>query len=169
MNAAQALSGLQADFPPQLALLPFLVLLVLAFSSLIDALTGRVPTRLLVGAFLLALAALAYVQGWGQAGEKLLYAIGSFAVLKLGNELYWRLCGRDAIGMGDAQWTVLAVLTFGLKPVLWAWVFGAWIALLWLGGRWIAGFLCARLRGEGYVHFAPFLFFGLLAGLAFTS
>lgn len=74
------------------------------------------------------------------------------------NHLYYLLRKEDGLGMGDGKWTLLAVTAFGIKPSLFAWTFGAFLGLAWLGVR-------HALRGHSPepIHFAPFLFAGLLA------
>ena len=74
--------------------------------------------------------------------------------------------------MGDAKWTALAIAAFGFKPALWAWVVGAWLGLSWLALQAVFSLLRRLFDPSAQVrdfyerlHFAPFLFIGLLAGL----
>jgi hypothetical protein len=54
---------------------------------------------------------------------------------------------------------MLAVTGFGIVPTLFAWGAGACLAVL------VMGALLAARRPIARVHFAPFLFLGLLGGL----
>lgn len=154
---------LRTGFPPSVWCIPFFVLAMLAIASFHDARTGRVPDVVLgVGGFV-ALAGLAWGAGWMVAGARLVMALGSVVVLYMANNLYYRLNGHDAFGFGDAKWTGLAVAGFGWQPACWAWVWGAWLALLWLALRWLWRKVSPTYGGHFYVHFAPFLFLGLLA------
>jgi prepilin signal peptidase PulO-like enzyme (type II secretory pathway) len=106
------------------------------------------------------------------AAEHLLTGLGAAIVLWGANQLYYMAVKRDAFGMGDAKWTALAVAAFGFKPALWAWVIGAWLGLGWMAVKKIHSFarklVAAQASEENsgdYIHFAPFLFVGLLAGL----
>ncbi len=148
-----------AALPPEGWWLAALVFAALGVAAAIDAFTARVPDVLIfVG--------LAVV-----AGAQAHYVSGSFAAANMGmalavgvtiwgvNELWYKKFGHDALGMGDAKWSMLAVSCFGLALVALAWGAGACLALLWMaGGRLIR----RRVRR---VHFAPFLFTGLLIGL----
>ncbi|MFA6280203.1 MAG: prepilin peptidase [Bdellovibrionales bacterium] len=156
---------LKASYPDPLWFMPLLILLVLAWVSFVDARTGRVPDGPVVGMFLVALFSLAYVSGWHVAVVPFLYAVAAVVVLRLSNQLYFKLCNHDAFGFGDAKWTALAVLGFGVKPVAWAWVFAAWLALVWMGLRKLWARFSPTYAGHCYVHFAPFLFLGLLIAL----
>ena len=103
--------------------------------------------------------ALGFYVSWPTAAHNLGWALLVGFVIYGFNELWYRFLKRDAVGMGDAKWTVLAMSGFGLLPCLFAWGAGACIAILWMGGMRVAK------RPIGHVHFAPFLFVGLLAGV----
>ena len=149
-----------ADYGAASLLLGFAVWLILGRAAWVDARTGRVPDRLMLLGGVLALLAL------GLAAQAMPEGLRQFAftvstALLLGgaiwalNEIWFRLKGHDALGMGDAKWSMVAALLFGPVPVLWGW----WVAAL-LG----LGFLAvARLRGRrvARLHFAPFLFAAL--------
>ncbi len=93
------------------------------------------------------------------------------------NPIYYYAFKRDAYGMGDVKWTLLAIATFSINPRLSHGAGGVWLGLLWLGRQsWCVGRGgCMRgipekanlsvIRPRDHVHFAPFLFAGLLAGL----
>ncbi len=160
---------LKASYPQPLWFVPSLILLVLAWGAWVDARTGRVPDVPLGGMFLFALLSLAYYVGWLVAGQQFLYAAAAVAVLRLANYIYFRLANHDAFGFGDVKWTALAVLGFGLAPVAWAWVVASWFALVWLGVRKVWRQFSPTYAGHEYVHFAPFLFLGLLPVLFIFS
>jgi prepilin signal peptidase PulO-like enzyme (type II secretory pathway) len=151
-------------------LLPLGMLFVLGLTAAWDAWKGRVPDVPIILGLLLTVAIQGIYTEWSIAAEHLAFGLGVALVLWGLNQLYYTLMNMDAIGMGDAKWTALAVANFGWKPALFAWVIGAWLGLGWMGSKW----LWCRVRGlyiEGeentraYVHFTPFLFVGLLAGI----
>ncbi|NTU76384.1 MAG: hypothetical protein HGA90_00965 [Alphaproteobacteria bacterium] len=152
--------------PPSLDWLPLVMLLTLAGTALYDAFTGRVPDAPLFLGLLVTTAAIGLAADWPLAAERLTLGLGVAIGLWAVNQLYRFFFQRDALGMGDAKWSLLAVTVFGLLPVVYAWVVGAWLALIWLGGAKLARRLRQQDAQDGsYVHFAPFLFLGLLAGL----
>lgn len=136
-----------------------ITLLVLALAAVIDARTSRVPDPLVLGGIFFTTAAEGFSVEWPYAGQLLAMGFAAGFLLYLINEFYYRVMKRDAFGMGDAKWTVLAVSCFGPLPALIAWVLGAWLALGWMGALRLAK------RPIGRVHFAPFLFIGLCAGI----
>ncbi len=141
--------------------LPVVTLAILAVTALVDARTGRVPDAPILGGLVFVTALYGFTTDWPTAARHLEVGLGAMLGLYLLNQLYYRCRQRDALGMGDAKWTALAAATFGLPPVLYGWVFGAWLALLWMGLR----HLLRRKKGAAALHFAPFLFLGLLGGL----
>lgn len=161
IDVAALVSFLSPPFPPVLWYGPFLFLGLLGVAALCDAFRGRVPDLLVFAAFggVLALS-LAY-EGSLSAGQRLIAGFLAFWLLKGVDTLYYALFHRDAFGMGDAKWTAAAAAGFGLNAVFWAWIFGAWAGLSWFVLRAILGVVFPRFRARGYVHFAPFLFFGL--------
>jgi len=165
MDVSDIIKILTADYPPAVWYVPSLVLVVLALTALYDARTGRVPDLPIALGFLGAICSLAWAADWFVAGERFLYALAAVIVLRLANNLYFKLFHRDAFGFGDAKWTGLAVAGFGIIPVCWAWGIGAWLALIWLGLRRVIAALRTAYDGEVYVHFAPFLLLGLVASL----
>lgn len=160
---------LKASYPEPIGFMPSLVLLVLAWVSWVDARTGRVPDFPVMGMFLVALLSLAYYGGWLVAGQQFLYVAAAVAVLRLANYLYLKLSNHDAFGFGDVKWTALAVVGFGFAPVAWAWAIASWLGLLWLGIRKLWRRFTPTYAGHEYVHFAPFLFLGLLLALLIFS
>jgi prepilin signal peptidase PulO-like enzyme (type II secretory pathway) len=147
------------NMPPEAWWLAALVLLVLGLAALVDTVTSSIPDPLIF----LGLVAVTGTQGiymsWPFAATNLAYALIAAFIVWAINQLWYRFKKVDAIGMGDAKWTMLAVACFGPGPALFAWGFGACLAVLWMGATRIVRFQIAR------VYFAPFLFMGLAAGL----
>jgi prepilin signal peptidase PulO-like enzyme (type II secretory pathway) len=171
-KCVQTLPRLAVDLPPEAWWVPALVLLVLGVVAVFDACKGRVPDVPVFFGLLLATAAQGFYASWPLAGEHLLVGFGAAIALWALNQFYYGAFKHDAIGMGDAKWTALAVAAFGLKPSLWAWVIGAWLGLSWLAMRALLALLRRLFVNTGNprdfyerIHFAPFLFMGLLAGL----
>ena len=161
---ANHLAPLAMGLPQAAWWLALFIMLILGLTAAIDAATARVPDPLL----LIGVAATLVTDGlygdWPFAGQQLalglLVCLVGFGV----NEIWYRFYNHDAIGMGDVKWSALATMNFGLPPVMFAWVIGAWLGCLWLGGLW----LWRKIRKQTAptrLHFAPFLFFGLIAGL----
>jgi prepilin signal peptidase PulO-like enzyme (type II secretory pathway) len=147
------------EMPPETWWLAALVLLILGLAASIDTFTSNVPDPLIF----LGLLALTALQGlevsWPFAATHLTWALGAAFALWAINQLWYLTFKRDAIGMGDAKWTMLAVAAFDIMPGLFAWGLGACLALIWMGA------LLIIRRPVNRVYFAPFLFIGLVAGL----
>jgi len=165
MQTAEIIRILTAEYPVAVWFVPSIVLLILLFVSFVDARTGRLPDLPMAVGAVGAVFALAWYAGWLVAGERLLLAIAAVAVVRLANGLYFRLFHRDALGFGDAKWTGLAVIAFGVAPVAWGWVIGAWLGLIWLGVSALVSRFRSTNNGEVYLHFAPFLVLGLIVAL----
>ncbi|MGB4102200.1 MAG: hypothetical protein WBK91_09895 [Alphaproteobacteria bacterium] len=128
-----------------------LVWAVLAGTAYVDARRGRVPDLPLLGGALAVSVAMLWVQPPQMLLERGALALAVGGAIWGGNELWYRWRGQDALGMGDAKWSMLAVLAFGMMPVLWAWAIGAWLALGWMAA------LRLMKRKIRRVYFAPFL------------
>lgn len=139
--------------------LPALVVLVLGASATIDAFTSVVPDPLIFTGLLAVVAVQGIDVSWPFAARHLTIALVAAIGLWALNMLWYRIFKRDALGMGDAKWTMLAVACFDINPVLFAWGFGACLALLWMGALRLTRYQITR------VYFAPFLFFGLMTGI----
>lgn len=139
------------------------VWLVLVSTAWIDGRTGRVPDKYLLVGFVAALAACILASLHNPSGTPLTFILTPLAAaLAFGafiwgvNELWFRWRKQDALGMGDAKWSVVAALACGIVPVLWAWALAAWLGLAWLGlSRW-------RGAARPHLHFTPFLCAALL-------
>lgn len=142
--------------------LPGFVLLILLGTAAWDARTGIVPNIPLV------IGAVAILGGRlieNSVADAALYAalgFGAWGVIWLINEGWYKFFKKDAVGMGDAKWTALAVASFGGVPALFAWFAGAWVSIAWIGLCYAVG---KRIKK---VYFAPFLFCGLVIGLTVT-
>jgi prepilin signal peptidase PulO-like enzyme (type II secretory pathway) len=135
------------------------ILILLGAAAFIDARNGRIPDTVILVGLLLTSMVEGCLVNWPFAGRHLLAAFAAGMLLYGINEIWYRAKKNDAIGMGDAKWTMLAIDCFTLKPVLIAWGLGACLALLWMG---LARVLKRRLAR---VYFAPFLWVGLLVGI----
>lgn len=143
-----------------------IALLLLGAAAVVDAFTSRVPDFLILPGYLLLLIGFGELVDWPFAAERLAYGFAAALVLVAINQFWYGLFKNDALGMGDAKWSALAVTAFSFKPVVIAWIVGAWLGVLWLFGAWVV----SRVRNSKTpvrVHFAPFLFIGLLIGLVF--
>lgn len=149
----------QGPFGPWL---PAAIYAILFATAAWDARTGIVPNMPLAIGALAVLVAHDVVYGWNAVLGALVFGAGSWFGIWLLNELWFRIARRDALGMGDAKWTALAIMTFGWVPALFAWFVGSWVAIAWIIGCAIAK---KRVRK---VYFAPFLFIGLTIGILFA-
>lgn len=154
-----------ATLPEHSMWVSVLILAILGGTAAYDAWTGRIPDQAIFGGIIVSLLWNGFERGWEHAAHML--AVGlvfGFAIYAL-NQLYFLISRRDAIGMGDAKWSALAAMNFGWKIVAMAWVVGAWLGLAYLA--MVTLFLKMRKKGQklSYIHFAPFLFTGLLVVL----
>lgn len=147
---------------PYAPFLPLAVYLVLLTTAVWDAWRGIVPNIPLALAALAILTGRFLVLSWEDALTHLALGGAAWLFLWVFNEVWFQIFKKDAIGMGDAKWTALAVGTFGIVPALFAWFAGAWVAILWIIGSYLFG---RRIRK---VFFAPFLLVGLTLGLLVT-
>lgn len=164
------MARLTPDLPQHAWWLPLIILIILGATAIVDAYKAQVPDIPLFVGVLIVFAAFGLFRNWTSAAEHLGYGFLAALALWGGNELFYRWQGKEAIGMGDAKWTALAVATFGFKPAIIAWIVGAWLGIFWLAVAWILSFTLRLLLIESnlkikQIHFAPFLFAGLLAGL----
>ena len=146
-------------FPPYDWWIPACVLMILGATAAVDAFTAIVPDLLIIPGFLAFIALLGFSVSWPVALHALSLGVAAGALVLLLDILWFLAFKRNALGMGDAKWTMFAVTAYGVMPVLISWGIGAWLAVGWI--------LAAKLmrRPTPYVHFAPFLFVGLIGGL----
>ena len=147
------------DMPPELWAVPAFVLGILLVTAIIDAFTKIVPDVLIFAGLMIATGLLGFFASWDIAAQHLQVAIAVTVAIWGMNELWYRSFHHEALGMGDAKWTLLAVTCFGVIPALLAWGGGAVIAAIFMIGMRL--FRCPIKR----VTFAPFLLIGLCAGL----
>lgn len=154
-----AVAHAAVELPPEAQWLPYLVLVILGAAAAIDSFTSKVPDPLIFFGLLIAVGAEGFYVSWPFAAQHLGYALAAGIAVWVINQIWYRIFKRDAIGMGDAKWTMLAMTCFKVLPVLFAWGFGACLAVVWIGGAW----LCKKRLS--HVYFAPFLWAGLLVGI----
>lgn len=156
-----ALKLLEGPFSPWM---PAFVLAILFGTAAWDARTGIVPNiPLLVGAVAVAITRFVFEE-WNVAVLYIGMGLAAWAGVWALNEIWFRVFGKDAVGMGDAKWTALAVATFGpVAGALFAWFAGSWVSIAWIIGSYAVGIRIKK------VYFAPFLFCGLVIGLLITK
>ena len=141
-----------------------IALLALIYTAWADARTGTVPSKPLLAAAAILLAGICWQKAWEaewqgmswQVGRLLLPALAFYAAIWSLNMMWKGLYKHDALGMGDASWSMLACLAYGWRAVAFAWGAGAVIAILFLGTRKLLG------KTHGHVYFVPFLLIGLI-------
>ena len=161
----EALERLTFGLPAEAWWMAGVALAILGATAAVDGWSGRIPDMGIFFGLMLTLAVRGVYGGWDAAAMDFFVALLVAALIYGANQLYYRWRKRDALGMGDAKWTALAVMNFGLKPVAVAWGVGAWLGLFWLLGLWTVRKLRRQQMATTKIHFAPFLFLGLLAGL----
>ena len=155
LNLVHAVIGM----PNEAWWIPMLVMSILCAAALVDAFSSTVPDWLIFVGLLAVVGGHALYVSWPYAMWHLGAAIVAFFAVWAANELWRHFFKVDAIGMGDAKWSALAVACFDVVPVVIAWGAGAWIALIWMGALRVAKYETTR------VYFTPFLFLGLLVGI----
>ncbi len=148
--------------PAEIWWFPTCVLVVLMATAAIDAWSGIVPDLFILPGFLAVILLLGFYVSWPLAGQRFALGFGIYILVLLLNIMWTLLFKNNALGMGDAKWSMMAVAAYGILPVGIAWGIGAWLAIAWL--------IVTKLlrRPVAYVHFAPFLFVGLIMGLWWT-
>jgi prepilin signal peptidase PulO-like enzyme (type II secretory pathway) len=150
---------LTPGLPPQAWWVGLLTLFILGLAATIDAFTATIPDTLMFFGLLAVVILQGSYVSWPFASMHLSMAIAAGLAVWAINQAWYLFFKQDALGMGDAKWSMLAVALFDLKPVLVAWGLGACLAVIWLMAAQLVRYQTTR------VHFAPFLFVGLLAGL----
>jgi len=135
------------------------VILILAATALVDAFREIVPDVLICLGLSVVIAVIGFFGTWEESARHLLEAIAAGCVIWAINFAWFLKFRYDALGMGDAKWTMLAVACFGFGPSLLAWGIGSVLATIFIGSfRFFKGRL-------SQVSFAPFLFVGLGVGV----
>jgi prepilin signal peptidase PulO-like enzyme (type II secretory pathway) len=134
-------------------------LFILALAATIDAFTEVIPEILIF----LGLFAITAVQGvivsWEIAAHHLQQAIVMGVLIWGINFAWFQKFHYDALGMGDAKWTMLATACFGIDSVVIAWGIGSVLATIFIGLFRLFKYRVTK------VTFSPFLFIGLSVAL----
>jgi len=147
--------------PPEAWLITAGILFLLLLTAIVDAFTKEVPDELIFLGLLTVTATQGFFVSWEYAAVNLRWAIALGILLWGINEIWYWKFKRDAIGMGDAKWTMLVVSSFGICPAILSWGIGSAIAVAFISILWIF-----RKRID-LVPFVPFLFAGLMVALFF--
>lgn len=147
------------SMPPDIWWVTGLVFLILLLTAGIDAFTATIPDGLIFFGLLAITGMQGFYGSWTLAAHHLGEGMAAGFIIWTINEIWFRITRADALGMGDAKWTMLATACFGWRPALYAWTIGAFVALLWLGAARLCGTRLSR------VTFGPFLLIGLCASL----
>ncbi|MDD4616765.1 MAG: prepilin peptidase [Alphaproteobacteria bacterium] len=135
------------------------VLAILFAAAIADARTGKVPDSLIIS----GLFCVATLQGFFLSWDAAAYRLGCGVIAGLAiwavNMAWYRIFHHDALGMGDAKWTALAISYFGVAPAIVAWGVGSVLATIFIGMFRLFNYRVSK------VTFAPFLFIGLGVGL----
>ena len=145
--------------PAQLWWLSGLCLLVLLALAIIDARSHRVPDAIVLAGLAGVRSVLAIFGSIPFAAAHLFKAVVAAFVIFAVNQLWFTVFKHDALGMGDAKWTGLAVSVFGFLPLIYAWGIGAVTASLSIGLHSIMRRPIRRLA------FVPYLFIGLVGAI----
>ncbi len=132
--------------------------------AVIDARTQRIPNKIVIPAFFVAVLLMASLE-WNAVGQPLLAAGASFLLFLILN-----LVSRSQIGMGDVK--LAALLGLGLGALGWGyWLLG--VSLGFVFGGIGAFVLLLRARGRGlrsYFAYGPYLVAGaLVSGALFVA
>jgi prepilin signal peptidase PulO-like enzyme (type II secretory pathway) len=141
--------------PPECWGVTACVLAILAFAAIFDSLTALIPEALIFFGLLAVTAAQGVFASWEIAAHHLQQAVAAGILIWLINYAWFKKFHADALGMGDAKWTMLAVACFGIEPAIMAWGVGSVLATIFIG--------LFRLfkHSVSAVTFSPFLFIGL--------
>jgi prepilin signal peptidase PulO-like enzyme (type II secretory pathway) len=136
-----------------------LVLAILVLAATIDAFTSIIPEALVFAGLIAVTATQGMGASWQIAAHHLRQAVVAGLLIWAVNAAWYMVYRRDALGMGDAKWTMLAVACFGVMPALYAWGLGAIFACVFIGAARLAHHRVTQ------VTFGPFLLVGLCMGL----
>jgi len=147
------------DMPPDAWVVTACILGALLVTAIIDIFTTRVPNILVYLGLITTFCIQGILASWNIAIYHLFQAVLAGALIWVVNAIWYRIFRHDALGMGDAKWTMLAVACFGVRPSLFAWGVGSILAVIFISAAQISNHKIAR------VTFAPFLFIGLCVGI----
>lgn len=156
-------AAMPEGLPEESVWLGAVTLAFLLAAAIVDALKGIVPDPVIFFGTLLVVVAQGLYVTWPFAAHNLTLGLLGYFVIWAINEVWYRFLKHDALGMGDGKWTMLAIAAFSIKAALVAWGGGACLAVLWLIGCRV---VC---RKTAHVHFAPFLFMGLLGAIFYPA
>jgi prepilin signal peptidase PulO-like enzyme (type II secretory pathway) len=158
-QAQPILVHMAPGMPPDYWWVTACVLLILTLTATVDAFTAIIPDILIFLGLLAVTGTQGWMESWEIAAHHLRQAVASGLII-WGINFAWRTKFRyDALGMGDAKWTMLAVACFGIEPVIFAWGVGSVCATFFIG---MARLVRYRIT---HVTFSPFLLAGLGVGL----
>jgi prepilin signal peptidase PulO-like enzyme (type II secretory pathway) len=135
------------------------VLAILAMTATIDAFTAYIPDLMIFLGLFAVTSTQGFFVSWDVAAYHFTQAVMAGLLIWGINFAWYDVMRYDALGMGDAKWTMLAVACFGVEPAIVAWGVGAIFAVGFISMAYLAYYKLGR------VTFAPFLFMGLCAGL----
>jgi prepilin signal peptidase PulO-like enzyme (type II secretory pathway) len=141
--------------PPEMWGVTACVVLILAVTAILDAFTAVIPEALIFLGLVGVTVAQGFFLSWKTAAHYLQEAIAAgLFIWVLNFAWYWKF-RYDALGMGDAKWTMLAVACFGIGPAILAWGVSSVLATIFIGSFRLFKYRIKR------VTFSPFLFIGL--------
>jgi prepilin signal peptidase PulO-like enzyme (type II secretory pathway) len=135
------------------------VLLILALTATIDAFTESIPEVFIFFGLFAVTAVQGLFASWEIAAHHLQQAIAAGLLIWMINFAWFWKFRYDALGMGDAKWTMLAVACFGIEPVLIAWGLGSILSTFFIGMFRLFNYRITK------VTFSPFLFVALSVAL----
>jgi prepilin signal peptidase PulO-like enzyme (type II secretory pathway) len=136
-----------------------MVFLILVLTAAVDAYTATIPDGMIFAGMLAITGMQGLYASWQSAAENLRTALLAGVLIWCVNQLWYKFFRHDALGMGDAKWTMLAVACFGTMPALGAWGIGSCIAVLWIVTTRLVRYKVTQ------VTFGPFLLIGLCGSL----
>ena len=130
-------------------------MVILGLAATVDAFTELVPEPLIFLGLFAVTAAQGMCDSWEVAGHHLRQAVAAGALIWAINFAWFCKFRYDALGMGDAKWTMLAVACFGIDLGLYSWAIGSVLATIYIGS-----FRLFKVQVTK-VTFSPFLFVAL--------
>ena len=160
MNETKAvLIQVAPGMPPDFWWVTAGVLVILALTATVDAYRAIIPEVIIFSGLLAVTATQGLYASWDIAGHHLRQAVAA-GLLFWAINFAWACKFRyDALGMGDAKWTMLAIACFGITPVVLAWGLGALLATALVGIMRLVNYRMTEIT------FSPFLLIGLGVGL----